>query len=268
MKSLIKFMVWILVIPVSIYLIVLVTVYFFQEKLIFIPDVLPANYVFKFDNSFEEKSVETADHKKLDGLLFKVDSSRGIVFFLHGNAGAINYWGFVSEIYKEMNYDFFILDYRGYGKSEGKIKNENQLYDDVQRAYSMIAKEYDENQIIIVGQSLGTGLATKLAEQNNPKKLILISPYYSFSDLVCHKFRIVPDFLLKYKFPTNEFIIKVKAPIVIFHGNKDRTIYVESAVKLKKLCKPNDQLFILENLGHNGINDNAEFQKKLKEVLK
>ncbi len=260
-------MVWILIIPISIYLVSLSLLYFNQEKLIFFPDVLPQDFVFKFDNSFEEKFIETPDGKILNGLLFKADSSRGVIFYLHGNSGAVNFWGFISEIYDDLNYDIFILDYRGYGKSQGKIENEKQLYADVQLAYSMIAKEYNENQIIIIGQSLGTGPASLLAGQNNPKQLILISPYYSVSDLVSHNYKIVPSFLIKYKFPTNEFIKDIKSPIVILHGNKDKTIYVDSSKKLIKLCKPSDKLFIIDNLGHNGIYDNFEFLKLLKENI-
>jgi len=260
-------MVWILIIPITIYLIIMSLMYFNQEKLIFFPDVLPQDYTFQFDNSFEEKFIETPDKKILNGLLFKVDSSRGVIFYLHGNAGAINFWGFMSEIYGDLNYDVFMLDYRGYGKSQGKIENEMQMYSDVRLAYSMITKEYNENQIIIVGQSLGTGPATFLAQQNNPKQLILISPYYSVSDVVSHKYKIVPNFLLNYKFPTNIFIEKVKAPILIIHGNKDDVIYFGSSKKLIKLCKPNDKLFIIDNLGHNGFYDNFEFLELLKENL-
>jgi uncharacterized protein len=267
MKSLKTFMIWLIIILSSLYILALAFLYFYQENLLFFPDVLPQNYIFKFDTRFEEKFIETSDHKILHGLLFKADTSRGIVFYLHGNAGAINSWGFISNLYTEMNYDFFILDYRGYGKSQGKIESEKQLYEDVQRAYSQISKEYNEDKIIIIGQSLGTGPAAMLAAKNNPKKLVLISPYYSMSDVVKHRFRIVPDFLLKYKLPTHEFIKKVKAPITIFHGREDKLININAAIELKRCYKPGDQLIILENLGHNGINDNQGFQIKLHAVL-
>jgi len=88
------------------------------------------------------------------------------------------------------------------------------------------------------------------------------------SHLVRQKFRIVPDFLLKYKFRTNDFIEHVKAPIAIFHGNKDLLINHSASLKLIKLCKPDDQIFIIENLGHNGIHDNQLYHEKIKEVLK
>jgi len=261
-------LVWPVIIFISIYLISLILLYFYQEKLLFVSDVLTKDYKFKFEAFYHEKNLETEDHKILSGLLFKADKSNGVVFFLHGNAGSNNSWGFIHSIYTALNYDLYLLDYRGYGKSEGKIESEKQLYSDVQQAYNMIAKEYGEEKIIIIGQSLGTGPATMLAARNNPKTLILLTPYFSMSHLVRQKFRIVPDFLLKYKFRTDDFIEHVKAPIAIFHGNKDLLINHSASLKLIKLCKPDDQIFIIENLGHNGIHDNQLYHEKIKEVLK
>jgi uncharacterized protein len=74
----------------------------------------------------------------LNGLLFKADSSKGVIFYLHGNAGNIGSWGNVATTYTKLNYDVFIIDYRGYGKSEGKINGQEQLFNDNEAAYNAL----------------------------------------------------------------------------------------------------------------------------------
>jgi len=268
MKTLLKMLIVLILILVTLYIAILSLAYNFQEKIIFLPDILQQEYKYQFDSPFEERFIETSDNIKLNALLFKADTSKGVVFFLHGNAGALNSWGFISEIYTEMNYDIFLYDYRGYGKSEGTIISEKQFYDDAQTAYNSIKTEYAEEKIVIIGQSIGSATAAWLAANNNPKKLILLTAYYSLTDLMHEKYKIIPDFLLKYKFKTNEYITNLKIPVAIIHGSEDDLISPNAAIRLKKQCKDTDELIIIEGMSHNGIHDNHQFQKQMRELLK
>ena len=191
-----------------------------------------------------------------------------MIFYLHGNAGSLRSWGEIAKTFTDLNYDVFMLDYRGYGKSEGNISSQNQLYKDVQIVYDNLKTKYDENKIIVLGYSIGTGLATKLASSNQPKLLILQAPYYSLTDLMKHDYPIIPTFILKYKLETNEYIGNCKMPIVIFHGDKDEVVYYKSSVKLKKLIKANDRLIILQGQGHNGITNNPNYIIEIKKILR
>ena len=249
------------------YVIICGLLFFFQEKLIFFPDKLDKKYKFKFDQTFEEINVRTKDQKLLSALLFKADSSKGLIFYLHGNAGSLNSWGGVAKTYTDLNYDVFMLDYRGYGKSDGTIKSQNQLFQDVQTAYDEMKKRYNESEIIVLGYSLGTGPATKLASTNKPKLLILQAPYYSFTDLMKHYYPIIPTFILKYKLSTNEYIRDCRMPIEIFHGTQDEVIYYGSSLKLKELFKNTDTLVTLIGQGHDGITDNPEYKTEIQKVL-
>ena len=242
-------------------------IYFFQEKLIFFPEKLEKDFKFRFYQNFEEISIKTHDNILLNGLLFRADSSKGVIFYLHGNAGSLNSWGEVAPTYTDLNYDVFMLDYRGYGKSEGKIYSEKQIYQDTQIAYDKLKTLYDESKIIILGYSIGTGPATKIASANHPKLLILQAPFYSLTDMMKHYYPIIPTFLLKYKFETNKFIKKCKMPVVIFHGNRDEVIYYNSSIKLKKLIKETDTLITLHGEGHNGMSSNPQYLAELKKVL-
>src|SRR5688500_2344588 len=102
----------ILIIAIA-YLLICLLLYMFQEKLIFFPQKLTKDYRFGFNQPFEELNITTSDKTQLHGLLFKADSSKGLVFYLHGNAGALDSWGEVARTYTSLNYDVFLLDYRG-----------------------------------------------------------------------------------------------------------------------------------------------------------
>lgn len=242
-------------------------VYINQEEMIFVASKLPKEYIFDFKQNFEELTITSFDDKKLNGLLFKTPNPKGLIFYLHGNAGALDSWGEIATIYTDLGYDIFILDYRGYGKSEGEIDNQDQFYKDISFAYKNLAKRYNQNKIIIIGYSIGTGGATYLASNQNPKQLILQAPYYNFLEFSSSRVPFFPNFLKKFTFETNKYFAKVKAPIYVFHGSEDRLISFDNSVRLKKLFKPTDSLFTLEHQGHTGINDNPDYQAKLKEIL-
>ncbi len=241
--------------------------YFFQEKLIFFPQKLAKNYPFEFDQAFEEKTITMKDGTSLHGILFKTDSSKGLIFYLHGNAGALDSWGGIAKTYTDLNYDIFVLDYRGYGKSEGQISGQTQLFDDVQTAYDELKKQYKEDQIIVLGYSIGTGPASKLASVNQPKLLILQAPYYSFKDLVKKIYPAAPGFLLKYQLENNVYLNACKMPVVLFHGDQDEVIYYGSSLKLKEECTAVQQLITLKGQGHNGITENEAYNIELKKLL-
>ncbi len=249
------------------YVLLCAGVYFYQEKIIFYPEKLPENYKFSFDGSFEEITIRTKDEKNLSSVLFKTQNPKGVIFYLHGNGGSIKGWGEVAQLYNSMNYDTFILDYRGYGKSEDKIKSKDQLFSDVESAYQELLKRYPENKIIILGYSVGTGLAAKLASAHHAKLLILQAPYYSMKDEMNQKFSFLPKFLLEYNFETNEYLKTVPSPVIIFHGDKDEVIHYKASLKLKNNLKKGDSLIILKDQYHNGITDNLDYQNSMKLIL-
>jgi len=252
---------------VILYILVCIGLYFFQEKLLFFPEKLDKTYKFPFTQPFEEVNINTGDKNVLNALLFTADSSKGLVFYLHGNAGSLDSWGEVAKRYTDLHYDVFILDYPGYGKSTGSIQSKKQLFEDIQTAYNDIKKRYREDQIVILGYSIGTGPAAYLASRNHPKLLILQAPYYSLTDMMRHSYPILPTFLLKYKFQTNEYLRDCKMPVVIFHGLQDEVIYYGSSLKLQQEMKPVDTLITLNDQGHNGITDNQDYIAAIRTIL-
>lgn len=249
------------------YTIICVVLYFFQEKLIFLPEKLSRDYQYEFDIPFVEYNYPGEGGGLLNGLLFKSDSSRRLIFYLHGNAGSIRSWGEVAKNYTSLGYDIFILDYPGYGKSSGSIKNEKQLFEVIQLAYDSMKLTYPEKSIVVLGYSIGTGLAAKLSSSNQPKMLILQAPYYSMRDLMKKNYPLVPPFLLKYPLETNHYLLNCKMPVALIHGDRDEVIYYESSVKLRTILKPGDTLITLPGFGHNGMTNNENYLRSLKYLL-
>ena len=269
MKLLKKILIGIAATMAVLYIALCLLLWFKQEKMIFHPSPLPTNYKFTYTGNYKEIRVPTFDGKVLNGLLFKADSSKGLVFYLHGKAGALDTWGDIAETYTSLGYDMFILDYRGFGKSEGSIYSQEQFYKDVQAAYDLLKKDYPESKIVVEGYSIGTGPAAMLAATNHPKLLILQAPYYSLTDLGEHLYpSITPRFLNRYKFETFRYVQDCKAPVVVFHGDADEVIYYDSSLKLKEHFKQGDTLFMLKDAAHGQINQNEDYQRELKELLK
>ncbi len=250
------------------YIFLCTLMYFLQEIMIFHPDKLDKNFKYEFAQDFQEINITVKDKEQLNGVLFKADSPKGVIFYLHGNAGSLASWGKVADIYTKLHYDIFMLDYRSYGKSDGKINSQDEFYSDIQIVYDSLKKRYDEKSIIVLGYSIGTGPAAKIASANNPKLLILQAPYYSLTDMMKTNYPYVPRFLLKYKFSTNEFVKDCKTPIVIFHGDKDEIIDYNSSVRLKELMKPTDKLITLPGQTHNGMGKNPDYLIELEKILK
>ena len=239
-----------------------------QEKLIFFPEKISSDlkYEFSFSDNYKEINYKPDKDVLINSLLFKAHNSKGLVFYLHGNAGSLKSWGNVAEDFLKLNYDVLVIDYRGYGKSTGKI-SEKALYSDSLYIYNRIKKDYKEQNIIIYGRSIGTGIAAYLAAKTSPKLLILESPYFNLSDLIKKYYPIIPEFLIKYKFKTNIYLKEAKCPVKLFHGTEDEVIYYGSSIKLKKLFKDKDMLITIEGGHHNDLSTFEKFHQKLKQIL-
>ncbi len=249
------------------YILILCFLYLFQERFIFFPEKLDKAHQFHFEQDFEEINIQTDDGIALHGLLFKTEKPQGLVFYLHGNAGSIRTWGEDAKLYIDLNYDVFFLDYRGYGKSDGSINNQEQIFQDVQATYDFLKRKYPESQIIVLGYSIGTGPAAKVAATNKPKSLILQAPFYSLVDLIRKNYPFIPSIIIKYPFRTNEFLQQCKMPVFIFHGTRDEIIYYESSVNLKKQSNQKVTLITLKEHGHNGMSENPSYQRMLMKIL-
>jgi len=243
--------------------------YFLQEKIIFLPTVLEQDYQYQFNHNFEELNLQTDDGAKLNAIHFKVENPKGVILYFHGNAGDLSRWGSIAEYFVGKQYDVLIMDYRTYGKSTGKL-SEAVFYTDAQLFFDFLKKQYDEKEIILYGRSLGTGIATYLASKNNPKQLILETPYYSILDVAKDRFPVFPiEKLLKYEFPSYKFIKDVSCPITIFHGTNDEVVPYASAKKLFDVAPKSETTFVtIKDGNHANLNTFDAYHHHINNTLK
>lgn len=252
---------WIL----ALYLLVGAVMYLFQKKLIFHPEPLPADYTFKYDVPFEEMRIRINDKTLLSAVLFKsvAAAPKGIVIYFHGNARNISKYAAKTKDFTSQGYSVLMMDYPGYGKSTGKL-TEEVIYANALHMYEVARKFFPADSIIIYGRSLGTAVATELASVRDCKRLVLEAPYYSMADMAMRLIPIYPyRYMLEFKFPTDEYLPEVTAPVVIIHGTADQTVPLASGEKLEKLLKPGDKFIPIAGADHNNLGDYPQFHQAL-----
>ncbi|MBK8635314.1 MAG: alpha/beta fold hydrolase [Saprospiraceae bacterium] len=257
-----------LVVFIILYVMISILVFFFQDRLLFRPEKLPEEFKFVYDNlTFDEYKVKVKDGVELSGLHFKSVKPKGVVFYLKGNSRSIKGWGKFAIDFIRYQYDVIMVDYRGFGKSNGK-RNQEEIKKDLQFIYDAIKERVDESHIILYGRSMGSGFATKLASTNNPRMLILDAPYYSMKQVAKRYMPFMPlSWLLRFPIPTYKWIKYVKCPIHIIHGTSDRLIPFQSSIKLSKINAPLSRLHSIIGGGHNNLHTFESYHEILDQIL-
>ncbi len=250
------------------YLLVCIVLFFLQEKFIFYPEKLDTSYPFDEFPDAEELFFEPTEGTKIHALHFKTQAPKSIVLYFHGNARALDDWGHRANHITKWGCDVFMADYRGFGKSKGKI-SEEAFHNDALFLYKYLTRNYNACDIILYGCSLGSGVATKLAGKVNAKLLILETPYMSLQAVAQTKMPFLPvSYLLKYKFRNDLNIKKVNCPIHIFHGTDDELIPYSQAVSLAALAGGANVLTTIPSGTHNNLSTFQSYHTKLGELLK
>lgn len=241
--------------------------YFGQDLFFFRPERLPNWFKYKYPFPFNEVNFDMEDGGVVNALHFRVPNSLGVVFYIKGNSRSIKGWGKFAKDFVGKGFDFFILDYRGFGKSKGR-RTENILYSDLQQVYKWLAAEYEEERITLYGRSLGSGLAARLASWNSPRMLILDCPYFSFLyHINRYGFWLPIRWLLRYHIRSDRFIKKVQRPVFILHGRRDRLIPYRQSEMLRALAPDNIALHPIEGAGHNNLPEFPEYHDLLYDIL-
>lgn len=241
--------------------------YILQDYLIFLGEKLPNEHKYNFSHPFEELNFKQSNDIVLNALLFKCKSPKGLVYYHHGNAGNLQVWGNLAGHFISNNWDVLFYDYRGYGKSSDKIRHEHQLHDDAKFILDEINQAYTYQRIVFFGNSLGTGIASKLALYQEPDGLILETPYYSFTNLVSFHYPFLPaKWITKYHLKTYKFLPKLGCSTLILHGTHDDIVPYKSGERLSLLSE-NITLVKIPNGVHNNLPDFPLYRNELKNFL-
>ena len=219
------------------YLIITFALYFFQRNLLYYPAI--NNYSGeKLNVSVEKVKIKTEDNIELLSWYHKKNSGDyKTILFLHGNAGTLENRIYKINHLKNMNVNFLIIAWRGFSGNKGK-PTEKGLYEDARSALRWLKnKGVKEESIIIYGESLGTGVATEIAQNKNFAGVILETPFTSMVSAGKSKYPFFPvSFLLKDKYESDKKIKNIKSPILIMHGEVDKLVPFWMGKKLYNLA--------------------------------
>ena len=245
------------------YLIILVILFIFQRNLLYHPN--ENNYYGnQLKVNIEKIKIKTADKVELLGWFHKKDFKNfKTILFFHGNAGSLENRIHKINHFKDINRNFLIIAWRGFSGNQGK-PSEKGLYEDGKSAIKWLNKKGIKNEdIILYGESLGTGIATHLAQNNNFAGVILESPFTSMIDAAKNVYPYFPiRILLKDKYENNKKIKNIKSPILIMHGENDKIVPFWMGKKIFELANKPKYLYFPKNDNHM-----MEYNKNLLETL-
>lgn len=254
-------------VPLILYLLAMAWLWARQERLLFQPDPWPA----QDPPALSEPDVRSVwvevEDARLHALHLQRPGARGLVFFLHGNAGNLASWFVNTDYYRRAGYDLFMLDYRGYGRSSGQIASESQLMADVRTAYAQVAPQYAGRSIVVYGRSLGSGLAAHLAAEVQPALTVLVSPYSSMVALAGERFPFVPTALLRYPLRTDQALARIRGPVWLVHGERDTLIPPAHSAALQAAAGQHVRLLRLPDAAHNDIHESPAYLDGLSAAL-
>ena len=227
-----------------------------QSRLIFYPERLAADFDYELPLTAEEVRIPTSDEEVLSGVLYRAQASRGVILYFHGNAGSLRTWKDVSSDLVPLGYDTLVVDYRGYGKSTGRI-TEAGLYEDGRAAYRWLMQQgYRADDVILYGRSIGSGVASKLASEVEARALVLESP---FSSLVALGRELMPWALprltLRFRFPNRDHLAKTTLPVLLLHGSEDELIGAHHSQTLAGALGERAELHLIEGGAHNDLSN-------------
>ncbi len=222
---------------ISAYIIVMIFLYFYQRNLLYHP--AENNYSGdKLTVNIEKVKITTEDDIELLAWYHNKNIKKyKTILYLHGNAGSLENRIHKINHFNDMNINFLLLAWRGFNGNSGN-PTEQGLYLDAKSAVKwLINQGINEENVIIYGESLGTGVATEIAQYKNFAGVILESPFTSMVDAGKSKYPIFPiRLLLKDKYESDKKIKNIKSPILIMHGEVDKIVPFWMGEKMFKLA--------------------------------
>lgn len=251
----------------------------FQRNLMYVPHTdVPDPIQYQVQDIYELMQVETSDGLMLNGWYFHSSDAQGTktILLYHGNAWHMGARAFKAKRYHAAGYNVLLASWRGFGGNPGKPSQEG-LYRDARAYFDWLAtaKNVREEDIILYGESLGTGIASKMASENRGvAALILEAPYTSFMDLANRTYFFVPNFLLlRDRYSNMDYADEIRTPVFIIHGALDAVVPVTHAKRVYHAVNNPKYLKIYPAAGHNDLysfgagEDVLEFLSTLEESL-
>jgi len=226
-------MLWFVLLPVALFVVLTAYLYFYQKSFVFFPVKELAASPDQLGLGYEDIFIDVTSGERIHAWYFPNETTsnepKRAVLFCHGNAGNISHRLPTAQLLAELNVAALLFDYRGYGRSDGRV-GETEAYADARAAFDWLVNEkgFAPEEIIIFGRSLGGAVAIELATQVKCAGLLVESSFTSVLEMGRKAFPILPiGLLLKYKFESDEKIGTVACRALFVHSPQDDIIPFE-----------------------------------------
>jgi pimeloyl-ACP methyl ester carboxylesterase len=254
-------------------ILILLLLYFFQEKLIFYPQKISEKMLYHIRSShknLEDITLRMKDGTRLRGWFVKnIQNGRSkLIIYFGGKAEEVSWM--IDEADRFKGWSAALMNYRGYGLSDGK-PGEKSLFSDALEIFDYFSnrKDVDSTRIVIIGRSIGTGVAAYLARSRGVAGVILVSPYDSLSSVAQEIFPILPlRLILKHKFDSINIAPYIKAPSLVLIASDDKIIPPRHSKKLAEKWGGDVEIKEIKGVDHNTISDKEEYWESIGEFLK
>jgi pimeloyl-ACP methyl ester carboxylesterase len=244
-----------LIAGVCLYAVIVAFVYYRQSSLIYYPDMPGRNIVAtpeRIGLEYQNVQFVTGDKVNLHGWFIPHRAAKGTLLFFHGNAGNISHRLESIEIFHRLELNVFILDYRGYGQSEGRV-SEQGTYRDAEAAWNYLIQTRGARpeQVIIFGRSLGASIASWLARKHTPAGLIIESGFSSVPAMAKRIYPFLPvSWLTNFKYDTKNYVSTIACPVLVAHSRSDDVIPFAEGREIFDAA-PRAKQFLEMRGGHN-----------------
>ncbi|MBT5231031.1 MAG: alpha/beta hydrolase [Methylococcales bacterium] len=224
----------------------------FVNKATFHPSPGESYDLADFDTDIQRVTLKTADHVNISSYFLPNPKANKALLLFHGNAGNASDRLPEAEVFHSYGLNVLLMDYRGYGLSEGS-PSEGGIYKDAAAGLAYLqAQGFRTEEIFLYGRSLGTTVAVELAQYHPYAGLILLSPLSSGKNVA--KYRGI-SWLIPFQNPFNslEKIPKNTAPLLLVHGEQDRVLPINMGQDLFAAAKEPKQFLAVKEGGHNDL---------------
>jgi uncharacterized protein len=228
--------------------------YVFQRHLLYFPDVARPELGDLAALGVREIAIRTADGLSLLSWYLPPRDGRPVIAYFHGNGGHIGYRAERLRWFARTGYGVLMAEYRGYGGNPGTPSERGLVADGAAVLDFLGGEGMTPNQLVIYGESLGSGVAVPLATQREVAGVILEAPFTSVAEVAQHHYSFIPaSALLRDRFDSLARIGDVKAPILVLHGERDRIVPVRFGRALFDAAPQPKELWLAPEAGHEDL---------------
>ena len=258
-----------LLVVLAVYVLLLLAIYLFQRKLIYLPTSLSPDERWSPGFPAEVVTFSSSAGIRISGLFTPPsDDTAPVVLILHGNAGNIRSWSEQLRGYHGLGYGGLLLDPQGYGLSEGSPSEQGFIADGEAALSWLESRGIAPGRIVVHGVSIGTGVAIPLGASHELRGLILQSAFTDLARVAQRIFFFIPcGLLIKDRYDNLALATRVKAPVLMLHGARDSTIPLEHGRDLAAALPNLRTLAVADGYGHNDLSLWSDYWRTIGEFL-